>query len=132
MTRTHLSTQSAWDDGFRPRHEEWRPRKTNALTDWLPDNRPLPKAIPLRLEQWLAERLRHSITLLRSSVAVHPDVMGSVPVLHGTRVTVAQILAEIADDACISEIADDLDIDSTLIVNLLQGMAVQFDRPFFR
>lgn len=92
----------------------------------------VPKLRGIRDEQWIEERLRFAVSVLRESVTVDPDIRGGVPVLKGTRIPVSQILAEIADDASVSEIAQDLDLDAELLVKLLEGMAIHLDRPFLR
>ncbi len=86
----------------------------------------------LRHEEWIVERLRFAAIMLRDSVTIDAEIRGGVPVLKGTRVPVAQVLAEIADNATVSEIADDLDLEQEVIVKLLEGMAIHLDRPFFR
>lgn len=92
----------------------------------------VPKNRALRHEEWIVERLRFAAIMLRDSVTIDAEIRGGVPVLKGTRVPVAQVLAEIADNATVSEIADDLDLEQEVIVKLLEGMAIHLDRPFFR
>lgn len=92
----------------------------------------VPKNRALRHEEWIVERLRFAAIMLRDSVTIDAEIRGGVPVLKGTRVPVAQVLAEIADNATISEIADDLDLEQEVIVKLLEGMAIHLDHPFFR
>ena len=86
----------------------------------------------LRHETWIAERLRYAATVLRDSIDIDPEKRGSVPVVRGTRVAVATILAELAEDATLSGIADDLDLDFTVLRKILQGIAIHLDRPFLR
>lgn len=75
-------------------------------------------------------RLRAAASMLQDSVEINLDKRGGVPVLKGTRVPISLILAELAGNASLSEIADDLDLDKDLIRGFLEGMAVHFDRPF--
>ena len=112
-------------------YEIERPGRIPPLQKWFRDLK-VPKSRGLRHEQWIAERLRFAVIMLRESVTLDPEIRGGVPVLKGTRVPIAQLLAEIADDASVSEIADDLDLDVGLIVKLLEGIAIHLDRPFFR
>lgn len=86
----------------------------------------------LRHETWIAERLRNAATMLRDSIDIDAEKRGSVPVIKGTRVPVATILAELAEDATVSSIADDLEIDSTVLRTILHGMAIHLDRPFLK
>jgi uncharacterized protein (DUF433 family) len=90
------------------------------------------KSLGLRHETWIAERLRYAATVLRDSIDIDPEKRGSVPVVRGTRVAVATILAELAEDATLSGIADDLDLDFTVLRKILQGIAIHLDRPFLR
>jgi len=90
------------------------------------------RRVSLRNQEWIAERLRHAVVMLKESVDVDPEKRGGVPVLKGTRVTLAQILAELAENATLGEIAGDLDLDFELMQKLLRGMAIHLDRPFWR
>jgi uncharacterized protein (DUF433 family) len=108
-----------------------RGRKGSPFSYWF-ESAGVPKSRGLRHEQWVAERLRFAVRMLRETIEVNPQKRGGVPVLSGTRVPVAQILAEIADDASVSEIAAELDLDAECIRKLLEGIASYLDRPFFR
>ena len=77
------------------------------------------------------QSLRHALKLLRDTVEINRKKRGGVPVLHGTRVPIAQVFAEVADDARISEFARELDLDVDLVRGFLEGVALYFDRPFF-
>jgi len=107
-------------------------RKLPSWHDWFAKRADVPRVRSVRREQWMAERLRSAALLLRQCVTIDPEIRGGVPVLKGTRVPIAQIIAELADDARASEIADDLDLDESLIDNLLEGIAIHLDRPYFR
>jgi uncharacterized protein (DUF433 family) len=106
-------------------------KESTSLQAWFAEGTVL-KNWALRHEEWIAERLRFAAMMLRGSVTIDAEIRGGVPVLRGTRVPVAQILAEIAGDARVSEIADDLDLDMEVVVKVLEGMAIHLDRPFFR
>lgn len=86
----------------------------------------------LRHEEWFAERLRVAITALRDCIVVSPRVRGGVPVLKGTRVPISQILAELAEDQRVSDVAEDLQLDGDAIRRLLEGIAGYLDRPFVK
>ncbi|HJT36505.1 MAG TPA: DUF433 domain-containing protein [Pirellulales bacterium] len=77
----------------------------------------------------LAERLSVAIRLLNDSIEIDPGVLGGVPVVRGTRVSVARVLAEIADNSSISEVADNLEIDSQLLKNIVEGFSISLDQP---
>jgi len=85
-----------------------------------------------RVEQRVARRLREAAVMLRDSIEMNIGKRGGAPVLKGTRVPIAQILADLANNANVSEIADDLDLSESLIRGFLQGMAIHLDRPFFK
>ena len=80
----------------------------------------------------MAQRLHEATVVLQDSIEINVGKRGGVPVLRGTRVPIAQILAELANNFSLAEIADDLDLSEDLIRGFLQGMALHFDRPFFK
>ena len=80
-------------------------------------------------EDWLAERARWAATALRECVEADPNKRSGHPVLKGTRFTIAQLFAELADGRNIAEIADDLELDLEMIKKLLQGFSIHLDRP---
>ena len=133
--------QRDWSNLLRrrtPEQQEYQVPARRRLREWFDqsgkwiEELSVFKSRELRHEQWIAERLRFAATVLRESVTIDPDIRGGVPVLKGTRVPIAQIVAEICEDASLSEIAEDLDLDVGLIVKALEGMAIHLDRPFFR
>ena len=81
-------------------------------------------------EEWLADRARYAISMLRDCTEVNPRKCGGVPVLKGTRFSLAQILAEIAEGKSVSELAEDFELQPALIKEFLEGMAIALDRPF--
>jgi uncharacterized protein (DUF433 family) len=80
----------------------------------------------------LDERLRAAAAMLQDSVEVNAAKRGGVPVFKGTRVPVALVLAELANNTPMSEIAEDLELSEDLIRSFLQGLAIHFDRPFIK
>lgn len=79
-------------------------------------------------EEMLA-RTRSAVLLLKDSIEVDPQKRGGVPVLRGTRFTVAQVLAEIAEGRSVAELAEDFDLDPALLKKFLEGLAQSFDSP---
>jgi uncharacterized protein (DUF433 family) len=71
----------------------------------------------IREDEELAERLAVAMRLLNGAVEIDPEVRSGIPVVRGTRIAVSRILAEIADDYRLSEIADNLDIDNDMLKN---------------
>ena len=80
-------------------------------------------------EQWLAERARQAALELRDCVEVDANKLGGVPVLKGTRISVAQILAEIGEGQSIQAVADDFALDVAQVKKLVTGLAICIDRP---
>jgi uncharacterized protein (DUF433 family) len=83
-------------------------------------------------ETWIAERVYCAATMLRGSVDIDLEKRGGVPVVHGTRVPVATILAELAEDATLDEIAADFDLDASVLRTIIHGIAIHLDRPFVK
>ena len=78
----------------------------------------------------LDERIREAASMLQGCVEINIDKRGGVPVFKGTRVPIALILAELANNASVPEIAEDLALSEDLIRGFLRGLAIHFDRPF--
>lgn len=83
-------------------------------------------------EEWLAERARGAAMLLRNCVEVNANKRGGVPVLKGTRFTVAQLFAEIAEGRSAGEIAEDFDLELEMIKEVLHGFSIHLDQPMTR
>lgn len=62
-------------------------------------------------------------------IDMNPDVCSGAPVVKGTRFTVAQFLAELADDRSVSEIADNFQLDKQALTNILQYLSDMYQRP---
>ena len=80
-------------------------------------------------EQWLADRTRFAARELGDCVEMNPDKLSGVPVLKGSRISVAQILAEIGEGQSVEAVAADFDLDVELVKRLVTGLAVCLDRP---
>jgi uncharacterized protein (DUF433 family) len=68
--------------------------------------------------------------MLRGVVQIDPDRHGGVPVLKGTRFTVAQTLAELADSSGVTELAANYNLDAKTIRDTLTGLSLMLMRPF--
>jgi uncharacterized protein (DUF433 family) len=86
----------------------------------------------LPVEQWLTERTQHASRELGDCVELSPEKLGGVPVLRGTRVSIAQILAEIGEGQSVEEVAADFDLDVSLVKKLVLGLASCLDQPISR
>jgi uncharacterized protein (DUF433 family) len=79
--------------------------------------------------QWLTQRTQYATRELSDCVEWNAHKLGGAPVLKGTRISVAQILAELGEGQSAEEVAADFDLDVTLVKKLVQGLAVCLDRP---
>jgi uncharacterized protein (DUF433 family) len=68
--------------------------------------------------------------VLHDVVQIDPRRAGGVPVLMGTRFTVAQTLAELAQTGGVQEVADNYDLDPRTIREMLTGLSLILMRPF--
>ncbi len=69
--------------------------------------------------EWVAERMRYATLTLWRHVEMDPEKRAGVPVLRGTRFTVAQLLAELAEDRRMSEIASAFRLDKDQLQQVL-------------
>jgi uncharacterized protein (DUF433 family) len=82
-----------------------------------------------RLEQWFSECVQWGDKALQNAVEIDPKRRGGIPVLKGTRFTVGQTLAELADSAGVPEVANRFDLNEETIRELLYGLALLAERP---
>jgi uncharacterized protein (DUF433 family) len=83
----------------------------------------------VRLESWFAECALWGHEVLQNAVEIDPKRRGGIPVLRGTRFTVGQTLAELADSSGVTEVAGRFDLDEEPIRELLAGLALLVERP---
>ncbi len=83
-------------------------------------------------EVWMTNRLRLSAQQLREVVTIDPDIRGGVPVLSGTRISIAQIFIEISEGESIVEMSNEYGIGISVLKALFEGMATHFDQPMIR
>ena len=81
-----------------------------------------------RPEQWLAERTEYAARELHECVEFDPGKRGGVPMLKGTRMSVAQLLAELGEGRSTVDVAEDFDLDAALVKRFVCGLAVCLDR----
>jgi uncharacterized protein (DUF433 family) len=84
----------------------------------------------IALDEWIAQRATDATLMLRNCAEVSPSKRGGVPVLKGTRFTLAQVLAEIAEGKSVPELAEDFELDLELIKEFLHGLAILLDRSY--
>jgi uncharacterized protein (DUF433 family) len=99
--------------------------------DWLVE-------VELRPVQWLSgeerihEQLRQASLALRHCVEINAKKLGGIPVLKGTRFSVAQVLSQIADGDTTDEVAENFELDHDQLTTLLHALAACLDRPFYK
>src|SRR5687767_6621795 len=69
--------------------------------------------------EWVAERMRFAAVTLRDLIEVDPEKCGGVPVLKGSRITIARLIAELAEDRNVSQLAAAFRLDKDTIVQML-------------
>jgi uncharacterized protein (DUF433 family) len=80
--------------------------------------------------QQVAERVRTSLRMLSECVEIDPAKRSGVPVLRGTRFTLAQLLAELAEGKrTVDQIAEDFDLDAATARASLEGLSIYLDHP---
>ncbi len=83
-----------------------------------------------RALEWYFECNLMGYRVLHDVVQIDPRRAGGVPVLMGTRFTVAQTLAELAQTGGVQEVADNYDLDPRTIREMLTGLSLILMRPF--
>lgn len=67
------------------------------------------------------------MVMLRDTVVIDPDIRNGVPVLKGTRFTIPQLFAEIADGRSVDQLARAFSLDVEQIRDFLHGLANHLD-----
>lgn len=98
--------------------------------DWHDQNLNVRNVSMIREEEWLAEQARQALHLLRQSVEINPEKHSGVPVLRGTRFTLAQLFVEMSEGRGLFEIAESFHLNKEQLRELLEGLSMHFDRPF--
>ena len=79
--------------------------------------------------QRLAMKWQHAVGAISETVVVDPRLRDGVPCLAGTRVTLSQVIAQLAEGETIDEIADDMSLDKDALVQFLNGLSSLLDLP---
>src|SRR6266568_885309 len=78
----------------------------------------------------LTPSCRHQLPrIAHYHVEVSMGRRGGVPVLRGTRVTVAEVLAEIADSSGVQEIADNFKLDAEQVKGVISALSLLVSQP---
>jgi uncharacterized protein (DUF433 family) len=86
------------------------------------------KAPPV--DSLLSQRLAFAAKTMTDFVEVNQQKASGVPVISGTRITLAQVLAELADGRSVGAIARTMKLDREMLAELLRAMAIHLDRSF--
>jgi uncharacterized protein (DUF433 family) len=86
---------------------------------------------PARVDghQLMLRRCASAVATLKDRVEIDAARQQGVPVLRGTRLKVSQLLAELAESPGIDEVADDLELDSDAVRDVLHCLSISLDRP---
>ncbi|MFM9959958.1 MAG: DUF433 domain-containing protein [Planctomycetaceae bacterium] len=79
-------------------------------------------------ESWIAKRSAHALRELQECVEIDPAKRCGRPVLKGTRMSIAQLLAELGEGRSTFEVADDFGLDAALVNKFVSGLAGCLDR----
>ncbi len=94
-----------------------------------------PNTVPFQslMSTQLKQRLEYGLRELSDVVEIRHEIRGGVPVLKGTRIPVAKILAELGEDMTLTEIAEDYNINIQQVKVFIEGLAILLDRsqPLF-
>ena len=81
-------------------------------------------------QERLAYRMFRAAQMIVEAVEVDEDRCGGIPVIRGTRFTVAQMIAQIADGDSVAVLADEFDLNKEDVVKCLHAISIALDRPF--
>ena len=76
----------------------------------------------------IADRWLQGVKQLENFVDVDPNRRGGKPCLKNTRMTVAQIIAQIAEGDSVDDLVEDMELDRDTLVGLLEGLAVVLEK----
>ncbi len=87
------------------------------------------KPLSTRALEWYFECNFIGYETLREVAEINPRRRGGVPVLKGTRFTISQALAELADSSGVNEVAQNFDIDANALKEMLEGLSLVLMQP---
>ncbi len=129
-----MSMLVIWED--EPRSNLWaapevRPSAGQILdqNDWASQLKP---PLSNRALEWYFQCNLIGYETLRRVADINPRRRGGVPVLKGTRFTVSQALAELADSSGVSEVAQNFDVDANTIKEMLDGLSLVLMQPLHK
>jgi uncharacterized protein (DUF433 family) len=90
------------------------------------------KPVSTRALEWYFECNLLGYETLREVAEINPRRRGGVPVLKGTRFTISQALAELADSSGVDEVAKNFDVDASAIKEMLEGLSLVLMQPLHK
>jgi uncharacterized protein (DUF433 family) len=88
-----------------------------------------PAEVAAPMEAWFEQNSRRALTAMADCVDCQPNRLGGVPVLRNSRLSVSQIITELADSDAIAEIADNFDVDEERLRRFVHALAIYFNQP---
>ncbi len=80
-------------------------------------------------DDWTIANLLNSVEAWDTCVETRTDKCGGVPVLRGTRFTIAQILAELAESGSVTDLAENFDLNPDDVSKALHALSAALNRP---
>ena len=87
--------------------------------------------------QWIVDRIKEEFenfgfanNELKNLIEMQSEKRGGVPVFKGTGITIAQFIAELADDQNISDISKDFSLSIGKMRKLLHALAIILDKSY--
>jgi len=77
----------------------------------------------------LSRQLWNAVAQAGEQVQFCPRKLGGIPVLRGTRFSLAQLFAELADSDVVVEIANDFELDERQLRKTLYAFSLYYDIP---
>lgn len=75
------------------------------------------------------DRVGSALAAMQQAVDSKPQILGGAPVLKGTRFSIAQLFAELAEGESIDAIAADFELDRASLNSILHALAVCLEQP---
>lgn len=80
-------------------------------------------------ERWLVGRRALALSTIHECVEINPEKLSGTPVFRGTRFSIAQFFAELADSDAVKEVATNYDLDEHVLSTFLHAFALYLNKP---
>ena len=83
------------------------------------------------MRQWtiVNARISHARNAFSQCIDIDPQIMSGIPVVKNTRMPVSMVLANVAANMSLAEMAEDLNLEMESLVLSIRCLASVFDRP---